>query len=227
MPLLLHIETATDICSIGISEDSELLALVESAEKYEHVSQITILINRCLKQANTSLAQIDGIVVSSGPGSYTALRVGTATAKGICYALDKPLLAVDTLKSIAYASMDDTLKKVLYCPMIDARRMEVYTTVFDAQLEVVKLTEALILTPNTFDAFIEAGHTIVISGNGAEKCQTIIQNPAIIYKNVVCSAAHFPFLAKTQFLDAQFEDIAYYTPLYFKPPNITSPKKHL
>ena len=140
-------------------------------KKYDHVAQITLLIDQCLKEANKTLEQLDGVTVSTGPGSYTALRVGTATAKGICYALEKPLLALDTLKTLAFASQDSSLEKVLYCPMIDARRMEVYTALFDTNLQVVEPTKALILSADSFHTYLEEGYTLVISGNGAEKMQ--------------------------------------------------------
>ena len=225
--LILLIETATEICSIGLSDGDTLLALKESEKPYSHVSQITLLIDACLKKAGTTIAELDAVAVSSGPGSYTALRVGTAAAKGICYALEKPLLVVDTLKSLAMASAETGADKYLYCPMIDARRMEVYTAFFDGIYHPVEPTQALILQEDSFDQYLDAGYKLVISGNGAEKCQNLLKSSEIVYKNVGCSARHLSALAYRNFQAKSFENIAYYTPLYLKPPNITTPKKHL
>ena len=227
MPKFLLLETATEVCSVGISENNQLLALAESKEQYTHVSKITILIEECLKQTGLELSELDAIAVSRGPGSYTALRVGTATAKGICYALEKPLLAIDTLESLARASNESSEEKVLYAPMIDARRQEVYTAFFDSNFNVLQEAHPLILTETTFAEYLEEGFQIITSGNGAEKCQSIVKNTAIQYEKIVCSAAHLVKLAKERYANKAFEDLAYYAPFYLKPPNITTPKKNL
>ena len=227
MPLILLLETATGVCSVGLSQGDTLLGQVRSDKPFNHVAQITKLIEQCVEKQGKSLSEIDAIAVSQGPGSYTSLRVGTATAKGICYALDKPLIAVDTLQSLAWASSLEQEGKALYCPMIDARRMEVYTAVFNEMMEYVQETEAHILKENSFSHFLDKGKTLVISGNGAAKCRTVLQHPAIVYSDIVCKASNLVPFALKAFEEKTFVDLAYYAPLYFKPPNITRPKKNL
>lgn len=227
MAKILHIETATDVCSIAVSDGLQLLSIQQAEGVRQHAAQITLLIQSVLKQARLSLPEIDAVSVSSGPGSYTSLRVGTSTAKGICYTLDKPLIAVDTLQSLALASLKAEREEGLYLPMIDARRMEVYTARFDATNE--RLTEAapLIVEENTFQEELTKGIPLILSGNGAEKCRQVLPEPGIIYSPVVCSAAHLVPLALQRYEADQFEDVAYYSPFYLKPPNVTKSKKKL
>ena len=227
MSLILHIETATDICSIGLSRGSQLLSIHNAAAGYQHAAQITLLIQRCLEESGASLAELDAVALSSGPGSYTSLRVGGATAKGICYSLDKPLIVVDTLQSLALASLKQEREEALYYPMIDARRMEVYTAGFDAANEQIEAPKAIIVDELTFSEQWRAGHRIVLSGNGAEKCRSVLSGKDIIYSPVACSAAHLLPLALIAYEKEQFEDVAYYSPFYLKPPNITKPRPRL
>jgi tRNA threonylcarbamoyladenosine biosynthesis protein TsaB len=227
MPLILLLETATDICSVGLCEGDNLLVLNESEKSFDHVAQITKLIDQCMQEAGKKINELDAIAVSNGPGSYTALRVGTATAKGICYALNIPLIAIDTLQALAWASAQEIEQKALYCPMIDARRMEVYTAVLDADQNYLQETEAHILSADSFQKWLTEGHQLVIGGNGAEKCKTILQKSNIIYTDTVCSARYLVSFANRAYATQNFEDLAYYAPLYFKPPNITTPKKNL
>jgi tRNA threonylcarbamoyladenosine biosynthesis protein TsaB len=228
MPLILNIETATDICSIGLAQEGQLLSLQESSEGYQHASQITLLIEQCMKEAGCRLSEIDAVAVSTGPGSYTSLRVGTSTAKGICYALDKPLIAVNTLQSLALASREGAASpNSLFCPMIDARRMEVYTALFDGQLREVRPLQALIVEENSFDIFFEKNIPILFSGNGAPKCKEVIRHPLATFSDQICSARHLFPLAAKHYQQGFFVDIAHYTPNYFKAPNITKPRKIL
>ena len=193
MPYILHLETATEICSVGISKGHQIISLKSSAEPYQHVTLINQLIEDCLREANISMHQLDAVAVSSGPGSFTALRVGTATAKGICYALQKPLIGVDTLQALALGSFDATIEKALYVPMIDARRMEVYTATFDDSNECIEPTRSLIIEKNIFEDYKKNGHTVVLSGNGAEKSFPFIRrNWSGLGKNTLLSG---PFSA--------------------------------
>lgn len=226
MSLILLLETATDICSIGISRGEELLSLVEIDEMAAHAARINELILQACRDAGCQLAEINAVAVSKGPGSYTSLRVGTATAKGICYALDKPLIAIDTLESIARASRQTTAGKWLYCPMIDARRMEVYTTFFDQDFQILQDTHPLIVEPTVFDDYLQQDYQIVLAGNGSEKCRKILPE-SIYWEEVNCSAAHLVDQAQFSFLHQQFEDLAYFEPFYLKKPNITKSKKRL
>ena len=227
MALLLLIETATDICSIGISDGLEVLSLNTAPEGYQHAAQITLLIERCLRETGYALSDLDGLALSSGPGSYTSLRIGTATAKGICYSLDKPLVIVDSLQALALATLQQEREAGLYFPLIDARRMEAYTAGFDAANERITETQAIIIEEDTFSEYLRAGHTLVLSGNGAGKCQGVLPQKGILYSSVVCSAAHLCPLALPAFERGQYADLAYYSPYYLKPPNITTPKKLL
>lgn len=224
--LLLLLETATDICSIGISREDQLLCLVEIDERADHAARINELILQACKEAGCRLPEINAVAISKGPGSYTSLRVGTATAKGICYALDKPLIAVDTLESIARASRQTQKDKWLYAPMIDARRMEVYTTLFDENFNVLEATHPLIIEPDVFDHYLDKDYKIVLSGNGSEKCLEVLPK-TIHWQDVKCSATHLVELARHAYEKQQFEDLAYFEPFYLKKPNITKSKKRL
>lgn len=227
LSLILNIETTTDTCSICISKDLEILALRENDNFTDHAAQITLMIEACCQEANISLEDLDAVAVSAGPGSYTALRIGVSTAKGICYALDKPLIAVDTLQALALATSERVKRDALYCPMIDARRMDVYAAIFDKENRLVREAEALKIEPTTFDEYFSKGHDIVLSGNGARKSKAIITSPQAHFSPVVCSATHLVSLAVKAFEQKQFADLAYFEPFYLKPPNITTPKKNL
>jgi tRNA threonylcarbamoyladenosine biosynthesis protein TsaB len=227
MAFILNIETATDICSVALSEGERLLQLEEAREPFKHAAQLTLLIQAILKRADKNLSELDAVSISSGPGSYTSLRVGTATAKGICYALDKPLIAVDTLQALALACLKQEREEGLYYPMIDARRMEVYTAGFDATNERLTKAYALIVDEKTFAEPRAKGQQIILCGSGAAKCKTVLPEEGILYSNIQCTAAHLIPLALRAFETEQFEDVAYYDPLYLKPPNITKAKKIL
>lgn len=227
MPLLLLIETATDVCSIGLSRGGELLSMHDAEEGYQHAAQVTLLISRCLAEAGLALTALDAVALSSGPGSYTSLRVGAATAKGICFSLDKPLAVVDTLQALALACLRKEREEALYYPMIDARRMEVYTAGFDAANERLEKPKAIIVEEHTFEEQLRAGRRIVLCGNGAEKCRAVLPAGDILYSPVRCSAAHLLPLALLSYERGEFEDVAYYSPFYLKPPNITRPKPRL
>lgn len=228
MYLLLHIETATDICSVGISRGKEVLSLHQAAESFSHTAQLTLLINACMQESGYSLQQLDAIAISQGPGSYTSLRVGASAAKAICYALDKPLLAIDTLSSLALASKKEKfVPNALYCPMIDNRRMEVLTSLFDENLNRLTDIESKIITKDSFAPYFDTGQHILFSGNGAEKCKTLLSSKYAIFTSVVCSAAHLVPLALQAIEKKQFADVAYFEPLYIKPPNITTARQRL
>lgn len=228
MSLILNIETATDVCSIGLAKEEKLLSLQESSEPYQHASQITLLIEQCMSEAGFRLSEIDAVAVSTGPGSYTSLRVGTSTAKGICYALDKPLIAVNTLQSLALAARESVSSSAgLFCPMIDARRMEVYTALFDDQLKEVRPLQALIVEKGSFDEFFEKNLPLLFCGNGAPKCREVIRHSLATFSDQICSARHLAPLAARHYQQGIFADMAHYAPNYFKAPNITKPKKIL
>lgn len=227
MPTILHIESATDICSIGISQDATLIAMEEIYQFSDHASKITLLIQACLQQAQLTLQDLDALAISQGPGSYTALRVGVSTAKGICYALNKPLIAIDTLQALAFATWQADPRDASYCPMIDARRMEVYCAIFDQNNQLVQEAQALAVESDTFDPYFQHQQQLIFSGNGAEKCKAILTNTFAQFSQVVCSARHLIPLALQAFEKQQFANLAYFEPFYLKPPNITTPRKNI
>lgn len=225
MAILLLIETATEICSVALSKNGELLALQETDESYAHASQLTLLIERCLTEAGINMEALDAVAVSAGPGSYTGLRIGVSTAKGICYALNKPLIGVNTLLALARASTAEKQLDALYCPMIDARRMEVYAAIFNKQNKILSATNAYILDSNSFSDHFARGKRIVFSGNGSHKCRSVITNPQAVFHPILCSAQHLAPIAEQSFHSSSFADLAYFAPQYFKAPNITISKK--
>lgn len=227
MSTILCIETATEICSVAVVSETNLLALCENHEGNAHASQLTGLIETALAQAGSTLQQVDAIAVSKGPGSYTGLRVGVSTAKGLCYALNKPLLAIPTLQALAeqFVSTVNPKEKGLYLPMLDARRMEVYCAGYDQLLTEQRPTEAKIVDVTSFTEELNNG-IVYFFGNGAIKCETTITHSnARFMAGIHCSAKGMHKLAVKAFTEKQFEDVAYFEPFYLKDFVGTTPKK--
>ena len=224
MSRILHIESATAVCSIAFSENGILRSLQEAEAFNVHGEKMTRLIERGLEETGWTLGELDAVALSAGPGSYTALRVGAATAKGICYALEKPLIKVDTLQAIAggmVAEFGD--QKALYCPMIDARRMEVYTAVYSAALEIRTPLQAMVVGPESFGEWEK--FTLVFAGDGAAKCRPVLKGPERYFLETPVSARLLIPLAQAAFKAGYFEDVAYFSPTYLKPPNITQSRQ--
>ena len=220
MSLILQIETATTSCSVALAQNGHVLAFKERNERNIHAEVITLFIETVFNEAGKTYADLDAIAVSSGPGSYTGLRIGISTAKGLCFALDKPLIAVPTLKAMAdgltQRLKDEFTANTLLCPMIDARRMEVFTALFNINSEQVMPTEALIVDEHSFTALLDK-HPIIFFGDGAEKCSKILTHPnARFADNFINSANYLTLQAGTKFRDNDFEDIAYFEPYYLK-----------
>ncbi len=225
MAHILNIETATEISSVCISHGERVLAFKESTEGMAHARATTLLIEACLEAAKLAITDLDAVAISSGPGSYTALRVGSSIAKGICYALDLPLISISTLESLAIAA--SKLKEGdFYCPMIDARRNEVYTATYNSNFTRVKEASATILTPDYIDRNGWQGKAI-FSGNGASKFSTMVERSDYTFTDVYCSSKHIAPLAFLAYQQKNFQEIAYFEPIYLKPPNITKSKKKL
>ncbi len=230
MSLILNIETATPVCSVCISEDGKELVSKEIREGQAHAESLTLLIQDALSASGLTMNQLDAVAVSNGPGSYTGLRIGLSVAKGICYALDKKLITLNSLEVLAWGTFQKTGRTdVLYCPMIDARRMEVYTALYDfeATPSVILETQAKIIDEHSFHDFFEAGHRIIFSGNGASKCQSIVNNSSSIYEEISSSASFMSLLSQKSFICKIFSDLSYIAPSYLKKPNITRAKKKL
>lgn len=220
MSYILQIETATTVCSVALSKDGETVAVKQINERNIHAEVITLFIDELLKNAGIGYNQLDAVAVSSGPGSYTGLRIGVSTAKGLCFALDKPLIAVETLEAMADGVVKElrlTGSDTLLCPMIDARRMEVYTAIFYTNGQRVKPTMAEIIDGNSFsDLLID--HKILFFGDGAPKCQAVLgSNPNAQFVNEISnSAAYLTKKANEKFSAGDFEDVAYFEPFYLK-----------
>ncbi len=220
MGLILQIETATTVCSVALALDGKLIGLKEINERNVHAELITLFIQDVLAQTNRSISEIDAVAVSKGPGSYTGLRIGVSTAKGLCFALDKPLIAINTLEAMASGAMafrSQFNANTLLCPMIDARRMEVYTTLIDLDGKIIKPTIAEIIGENTF-ASIPPQQQIVLLGDGAEKCREVLlrQQNIVFLSEFNNSASQLNELAREKFNKNDFEDIAYFEPFYLK-----------
>lgn len=218
MALILQIETATTACSVALAQDGNVLACKELNERNVHAEVITVFIEEVVATAGKTYADLDAVAVSSGPGSYTGLRIGVSTAKGLCYALDKPLIAVETLQAMTDGmAAQNPEKDTLLCPMIDARRMEVYTALFDSSGQRVKVTSAEIIDEHSFSDVL-ANQPVLFFGDGAEKCRSVLQSHgnAHFAADFVNSARYLTKGALAKFAALQFEDIAYFEPFYLK-----------
>lgn len=217
-PLILCIETATKMCSVALYKGEELLVLKEQGGAYSHAENLTVFLEQIVSDARISLAQLDAIAVSKGPGSYTGLRIGVSTAKGLAFALQKPIIAVDTLTSMAnLAARSIKSKAVYFCPMIDARRMEVYCAIYERDLHIVKPISAEIITENVFDAII-GDKKVLVFGDGAHKCREIFKNkPNFIFSDEeFISAKGLIQIVLEKYNKQEFEDVAYFEPFYLK-----------
>jgi tRNA threonylcarbamoyladenosine biosynthesis protein TsaB len=225
MSTILQLETATPVCSVALSINGKTVAHKEESAQNIHAAKLTLFIEEVMGQAQLVFNDLDAIAVSKGPGSYTGLRIGVSTAKGLCFALDKPLIAINTLKMMAAGFLQENPGfKGLICPMIDARRMEVFTGVYDSDLSEVEPTSAKIIDENSFVDLLAQSEMAFI-GNGAEKCQATINHAnAQFFSANFNSASHMSSLANLAFMDKKFEDVAYFEPFYLKDFVFTTPK---
>ncbi|WP_377130210.1 tRNA (adenosine(37)-N6)-threonylcarbamoyltransferase complex dimerization subunit type 1 TsaB [Mucilaginibacter antarcticus] len=224
---ILQIETATTACSVALAKDGQVIAVRELNQHNIHAEVITLYIDELLKQTGLIYADLDAVAVSSGPGSYTGLRIGVSTAKGLCFGLDKPLIAVETLSAMAQGmiSTSSLAPRTLLCPMIDARRMEVYTALYNIDGSEVKPTTAEIIDENSFAEYLK-DNSIVFFGDGADKCKEMLGNHpnAIFIAGFANSATHLTQKALAKFVNGQFEDVAYFEPFYLKDFLVTQKK---
>jgi tRNA threonylcarbamoyladenosine biosynthesis protein TsaB len=227
MALVLSIDTATPVCSVALHLQSQLLGYAETVGDKSHSRNLTLLIQQVLSLSGYTLAQLDAVAVGKGPGSYTGLRIGVSTAKGICFALDKPLIGVPTLECMALQVQDYlTDPQLLFCPMLDARRMEVYCALYRQSLETVLPVSAVIVAEGSFSEQL-TGHKVVFFGNGAPKCRSLLEKHpnAQFAEGVYPSARYTGKLAWYRFKKQQFEDLAYFEPFYLKEFIATRPSK--
>jgi tRNA threonylcarbamoyladenosine biosynthesis protein TsaB len=221
MALILNIDTATEHASVCLSANGELLAIESNANQKDHAAFIQPAIRKLMEAAGYPLSSLDAIAVSNGPGSYTGLRVGLSTAKGIAYALNKSLILVNTLEIIATAAiknvtaMSSNQPSTLFCPMIDARRMEVFTAVYDQELAEVLAPCPMILNETSF-AKLLSQHNIVFSGSGSGKFKNLIKNNSAIFPDIQHDAHHMSSISEKRYLLKSFADKAYSEPYYLK-----------
>lgn len=216
MSLIISIETSTKVCSVALHKEGELLGDATLWMAQSHSVMLTTLIENVVKQAQQSIEALDAIAIAKGPGSYTGLRIGTATAKGLCFALDKPLIAINSLEAMAVAMQGVTTGGHWFCPMIDARRMEVYCAIYDQQMQLQQATEAKIIDGSSFEELLTK-QSIVFFGDGAAKCKDAFNTPnALFINDFHPTARSVGKQAYQAYQQGQFEDIAYFEPFYLK-----------
>lgn len=230
MALILNIETATSVLSVSLGKDGDVVNLMEINTQNRHAEKITLFIDELLHKSAVSFDDLDAVAVSEGPGSYTGLRIGVSTAKGICYSKDIPLIAVSTLKAMALSMASvSTLKEVnkqnaLFCPMIDARRMEVYAAFFDSGNQQVRKVQADIIGKDSYKDFLEKGK-VIFGGDGAAKCKDVIAHEnALFLDTIFASAGSMAPVSEKHFHDKNFADVAYFEPFYLKAFKAGKPK---
>jgi tRNA threonylcarbamoyladenosine biosynthesis protein TsaB len=210
---------------VALSVDGKTAALLETNTESSHARQITIFAEQLMYKAGINFQDLDAVAVSKGPGSYTGLRIGVSTAKGFCYSLDKPMISVGSLQSLAKGmiqKLSDEGKNpedFLFCPMIDARRMEVYTAIYDCRLHEVRKIKAEVINENSFADFFKQEKPMIFMGDGAAKCKetlTKVSAVAIFREEFLASATYMASLAEEKFKAGNFEDTAYFEPFYLK-----------
>jgi len=235
---ILNIETATSVCSVSLSENGRVLFEKNSFDGPSHASLLGVFIEEVARICNPCVTVhtdyksaradiVDAVAVSSGPGSYTGLRIGVSMAKGLCFGWNVPLLNIPTLDILAWKAIQLTggeSPDVLFCAMIDARRMEVYTAIYDCTLRKIQETEAVVVTENSFSSYLEK-QKIYFFGNGAAKCKSLIHSAnAIFIDDLHPLAADMAGLSEQAYSNKRFEDVAYFEPFYLKDFIATTPK---
>ena len=226
--IIVHIETSPNVCSVAVSNQLACIFSVSNNEGMNHAALLSVFIQEAMQHLKTLNLKLDAVAVSSGPGSYTGLRIGVSTAKGLCYGLDIPLISVSTLEVLTASAINtiaDNAEQVLFCPMIDARRMEVYSGFYNKNLQTYRKVSADIIDETSYAELLEQ-NTIYFFGNGAEKCkQTLTHKTAKFVDNIISSAENMIPLAVKRYNEKLFENVAYFEPFYLKEFHTTSPKK--
>lgn len=234
MPLILNLESSTDICSVSLSENGRLIGLAESDEGQNHARLLSVFADRLMKEAGLPFSQLNAVSVSEGPGSYTGLRIGVSLAKGLCYANQIPLIAVSPLKAMSRFVASGLEKyglektgNLVFCPMIDARRMEVYTALYDEQTREIEPVSAKIIDSQAFGEYLR-DHQLVFFGNGSFKCKAEIKHQNAFFIDGIKTSAQFMCsLAHEAYENKQFVDVAYFEPFYLKDFIAGIPKKNI
>jgi tRNA threonylcarbamoyladenosine biosynthesis protein TsaB len=217
LAVLLNIDTATEIASICLSQNAGSVGYRENRQPKEHGSFVHAAVESLLREAGMKLQDLDAFAITAGPGSYTGLRVAMAAAKGFCYALGKPLIALNTLEVMAQAALEakSVEEDVWLCPMVDARRMEVFTALYDRHLRIKMWPRALILEEKILDPFIQA-RKILFFGSGSNKFRDLKPGANAQFQDVIYNATHLAILAEKSFYQQKFSDISYLQPEYLK-----------
>ena len=229
MSTILHIETSTDVCSVAVSEDSQVIFHQEDHSGPNHAERLGTMVDEALSFTDNHAIPFDAVAVSCGPGSYTGLRIGVSMAKGICYGRDLKLIAVPTLELLCVPILLREIPEedALLCPMLDAKRMEVYAGIYDRGLRTVREIRADIVDENTYKEYLDK-HPVYFFGNGAKKCISTINHPnAHLTDGIEPLAKWMQPLAEKRYLNEQFEDVAYFVPYYLKDFVAKLPKKLL
>ena len=216
--IILHIETSTNICSIAVSENGQCLFSKSDSEGMNHAALLSVFIAEAMEFLKSTSKKPDAVAVSSGPGSYTGLRIGVSTAKGLCYGLDIPLIAVSTLEVLTANALQitETTANSLFCPMIDARRMEVYAAIYNQEGIIQREISADIIDENSYNEILES-HIVYFFGNGAEKCKaTLTHVNARFIDGMYPLAENMIVLAEKAYNEKKFVDVAYFEPFYLK-----------
>ena len=227
MPVILNIETSTNVCSVALCYDGQVITQREDYKGHNHASLLSGYIKDCLNEAKDKELKLDAIAVSTGPGSYTGLRIGLSEAKGLAYALDLPLIGVNTLEVLTVAVMfsDFFDEDVMFAPMIDARRMEVYTAVYDYALKPLLAPTPLILEPESYNQWLDKG-PVIFFGNGCDKAKPVLEHHknANFITEIHPLAVNMMALSERAWSQKDFIDLAYSTPQYLKEFQATKPK---
>lgn len=222
--MILSIDTSTEVCSVALSDEGKTLKSLEYSGAPNHASRLAPMIAELMDQACLSYRELEAVAVSSGPGSYTGLRIGVSTAKGIAYAAGLKLIAVPTLSIMARAIFDADPECRMACPMIDARRMEVYTTIIGRDGQIILPTAAMVIDEESFGTEL-AHNEITFGGNGSDKCRGVLTSPnASFAPGIRPLAADMAKLAHDRLAAGQVESVAYFEPLYLKEFVATTPK---
>lgn len=224
MAIILSIETATKAGSVAIHKDGALIGIQQYNIEKSHSALVQVLMSQLLENTGIDRNEIDAVAVSAGPGSYTGLRIGVSSAKGFCFALNLPLIAINTLEAMVFQVNKQHVNEYLLCPMIDARRLEVYCLVAEKSGVILEATYAKIIEEDAFSSYLKEGK-ILFFGDGADKCKTIIRSEnAIFIDDIIPSAKEIGEMAEVKFQKGDFEDLAYYEPFYLKEFRIAKPK---
>ena len=231
MSLILNIETSSDICSVAVGRNREVMEMLEAHESRDHARVLTLLVDKILKKNSLRAGDLDAVAISKGPGSYTGLRIGVSAAKGLAFGLKIPLIAISTLEAMVLGVLSGLKEKISglpdniwLCPMIDARRMEVYLSFYDLKGKQQTGVRAAVITPGVFNDILKE-RELVFFGTGSEKCRVMIKGPNVHFlEGVTPAAASMVPLSFERFKNQEFEDVAYFEPFYLKEFVATIPK---